>query len=229
MGKMQGKEMKILFNFASRSRPEKFRKVCANLMEMCESDNYQILAKIDYNDKRRNEYLHRFNGPMDKIIFKEGKSQSKIHAINRDIPQDGWDILVDVSDDFVFIKKGFDNIIRQHCGPDDCLHFPEPFATKENIKTPDNNIIIMACMGREYYQRFGYIFNPQYVSLFCDNELTEVAKKSGRYKFVNEDIFYHAHPSAGYGLPDKQTRFTENFWPIDKTTYDLRKLKGFPV
>lgn len=218
---------RILFNFASRSRPEKFRKVCVNIMELCESDNYEILAKIDFNDKRRADYLRKFSAPVDKIVFKEGKSLNKIHAINRDIPLNGWDIIVDVSDDFVFIKKGFDNIIREHCGPDDCLHFPEPFATRENSKTPENNIIIMACMGKDYFSRFNYIFNPVYVSLFCDDELTAVSKKLGRYKFVNEDLFFHAHPSAGYGLPDRQTRYTENFWPIDKVTYDQRKANRF--
>jgi hypothetical protein len=124
-----------------------------------------------------------------------------------------------VSDDFVFTKQGFDDIIREHCGPDDILNFPEPLAK--------GAIIIMAVMGIDYYKRFGYIFNPVYRSLFCDNELTEVATRLGRYKFVQEDIFYHAHPQAGYGKPDRQTLITEAFWNQDKRTYGKRVAVNF--
>lgn len=214
---------RILFNFASRSRPEKFKRVCRQIISLCVNHNYEILAKVDIDDEFLNQYTKY---PFVKYVI--DMSESKIHAINRDIPSKGWDILVDVSDDFVFIKKGFDNIIRHHCGPDDCVHFPEPFAAKSAKMSFNDNIIIMACMGKDYYKRFGYIYNPVYKSLFCDNELTAVAKITGRYKFINNQIFYHAHPAAGFGKADAQTKFTESFWTEDKNTYEHRKANGFP-
>lgn len=215
--------MRILFNFASRSRPEKFKRVCRQINSLCQGNNHKILAKVDTDDPEFNEY-----SAYNNVVIVPGLSDNKIHAINRDIPENGWDILVDVSDDFVFIKKGFDNVIRYHCGPDDCVHFPEPFAAKQAKMSFYDNIIIMAVMGRDYYNRFGYIYNPVYKSLFCDNELTAVAKLTGRYKFINNQIFYHAHPAAGFGKPDAQTKFTESFWAEDENTYKQRKSNGFP-
>lgn len=216
---------RILFNFASRSRPDKFKRVVRNIAGLVLSDNYEIVAKIDDDDPLKGQYV--FNNP--KVKFAYGLSENKIHAINRDIPKEGWDIIVDVSDDFVFSKKGFDNVIRKYCGPDDCLHFPEPFANKQSRLNRNDDIIIMAVMGKNYFDRFGYIFNPAYKSLFCDNELTAVAKLTGAYKLINQQIFYHAHPQAGFGKADEQTKFTESFWNEDGAVYNERKEKGFPV
>jgi hypothetical protein len=202
----------ILFNIASRSRPKKFNDLVRSIHELC-TQPFTILAKLDEDDPSLSEY--NLKGVTPAI----GTSTSKIDAINRDIPKSGWDILVDVSDDFVFVRQGFDDIIRLHCGWDDVVNFPEPFAK--------GRIVIMAVMGNKYYNRFGYIFNPVYMSLFCDDELTEVSKLTGAYKFVQEDIFYHAHPSAGYGKPDRQTVFTESFWNTDKKTFEKRKSENF--
>lgn len=202
----------ILFNFASRSRPEKFNKLVNQIHEYC-TQPFTILAKIDDDDPTRGMY------DLSRVIPVSGSSSSKIHAINRGIFPTGWDIIVDISDDFVFTRPGFDMLIREHCGPNDVLHFPEPFAK--------DRIIIMAVMGNEYYNRFGYIFNPVYMSLFCDDELTAVAKANGAYKFINEDIFRHEHPSAGYGKPDRQTMITEAFWKQDERVFRKRKEEGF--
>lgn len=201
----------ILFNFASRSRADKFNRLVASIHDMC-THPFTILAKVDEDDRKLPEY------DLGRVKAAIGKSESKIHAINRDIPKTGWDIIVDISDDFVFTNPQFDLIIRKHCGPNDVVHFPEKHVDR---------IIIMAVMGNEYYNRFGYIYNPVYKSLFCDDELTAVAKRDGAYKFVDEKLFYHAHPANGYGKPDVQTMKTEAFWKEDSRTYHRRLAEGF--
>lgn len=215
-------ERRILFNIASRSRPTKFIKLVAYIQSYVK-EPYSILAKIDSDDDRLHDYLH-----IAGIYYAIGKSENKIHAINRDIPKTGWDILVDISDDFVFTDPNFADIIREHCGPNDILKFPEPYADGQSKSNSGKEIIIMAVMGNEYYNRFGYIYNPAYKSLYCDNELTEVARRKGRLKVVNIPIFYHAHPAAGYGTKDAQTVYTESFNQEDKRTYLKRLGEGFP-
>lgn len=185
---------------------------------------FTILAKVDEDDPSLPAYL-----VTEGVMFAVGKSENKIHAINRDIPATGWDIIVDVSDDFVFTRKGFDDIIREHCGPDDYLHFPEPFADNEARIGKNERIVIMYCAGRDYFNRTGWIYNPVYLSLFCDNEGTAVAKLNGRYKEVNKQIFFHAHPAAGYGVQDEQTKRTEGLFYIDQETYKKRKKEGFKL
>lgn len=227
-------ESRILFSIASRSRPDKCSRVIDNIIELCDSDKYNIHRIIDLDDPMFNTYL---SNPKTKpsphpccLVTSCGKSISKIDAINR-MPANelNWDIVVDISDDFVITKKGFDNIIREHCGPDDYLHFPEPFAESQVIKGKNESIVIMYCAGRDYYNRTGWIYNPVYKSLCADNEGTAVARKLGRYKFVDEQIFYHAHPAAGYGKADAQTKYTESFWKEDHKTYNQRKELNFPL
>jgi len=211
----------ILFNFASRQRAPKFHAVVDYIKEFVKQP-YTILAKIDDDDPTKQQYLR------DNVQFAFGVSGSKIAAINRSIPETGWDILVNVSDDIEFTNPDFAEIIRYHCGPDDFLLFPEPFADNQAAKGKNERIAIMSVMGREYYNRDGYVYHPAYKSLFCDNEATAVARKRGRLKEIETPIFYHAHPAAGYGKPDALLKHTESFWNEDKKTYLQRKAAGFP-
>jgi hypothetical protein len=210
----------ILFNMASRSRPNKFKKLVSYIRTHC-TQPYLILAKIDDDDPGKDEYL------TPGVEYAFGLSGSKIAAVNRGIPKEGWDILVDVSDDFVFTNPFFDMIIRHHCGPDDFVCFSEPFMETQIRKGWNEEISIMHVCGVDYYNRFGYVYNPVYKSLFCDNENADVARKLGRFKKVNDKIFYHAHPAAGYPTMDAQYKHTDSFYYQDKAVYEKRKGEGF--
>lgn len=211
----------ILFNFASRSRPTQFKKVCSFILQHC-AQPYTIWAKVDTDDPALPYYKQQ-----DGVVFTEGFSKSKIHAINRNIPSTGWDILVNVSDDTVFTVPGFDKILRDNCGPDDFLLFPEPFMDSQVVKGKNERIPILSVMGVDYYNRDGYVYHPDYVSLFCDNEAGAVARIRGRLKEIEQTIFYHHHPAAGYGNKDAQYRKTESYWDRDKATYLRRKAINF--
>lgn len=207
----------ILYNFATRSRPEKFFKAMENIYGLSESKDFFILAKLDDNDSSNYERAKEF----PYCIVVSGYSKSKIHAINRGIITKGWDILVNMSDDMLFLKKGFDNIIREHCGPDDFVHFPDGHVNER--------LCTMSIMGKDYYDRFGYVYHPDYSSLWCDNEAQEVAKKLGRYKYVPQQIFEHQHPAHGRAQTDKQYKYTESFYWKDKEVYDRRKKMNFDL
>jgi hypothetical protein len=121
-----------------------------------------------------------------------------------------------------FIKAGYDiDIINAFEGNlDQFIHFPDG---RVNHLLPT-----MSIMGRTYYERFNYIYHPQYFSLWCDNEAMDVAKKLGKYKYVPERIFDHYHP-AWTGEPiDAQLRHTQGYYHIDEQTYIKRSAAGFP-
>lgn len=207
---------RILFNFASRSRPDKFAAVCTFINTHCKPP-FTIWAKVDIDDPCYDQYMQ-----IEDVMFNIGTSRNKVHAINRGLPSDGWDILVNVSDDIVFTDPAFADIIRAYCEPDDFLLFPEPFADGQVIKGKNERIAIMSVIGNAYYNRDGYVYHPDYKSLFCDNEATTVARERGCLKEVEAKIFYHAHPSAGYKTNDAQYKRTEAFWNEDKATYYRR-------
>jgi len=78
----------------------------------------------------------------------------------------------------------------------------------------------MAIMGREYYLRDNYIYNPVYKSLFCDNEQMEVAKMRGRYKYIKTRLFDHNNPMHGLAEKDALHMKTIADFKEDKATFE---------
>lgn len=218
--------MKILYNFASRSRPDKFMSAIENINSLSRHSDYTILCKIDLDDVETLAGIaHR---ELPNVLFAFGTSLSKVHAINRHIAKvPEWDILVNMSDDMVFLKEGFDlDIIEGFISDDDtfdknlCLHFPDGYA--------NDRLIIMSILGRDYYDRFGYVYHPEYKSLWCDNEQTAVAKSLGVYKFIDKQIFSHEHPAKNPLIQmDEQYRHTESFHTEDFVTFQKRQANNF--
>lgn len=211
--------MKILFKITTRSRPANAIRAVHSILSNVDSNNFEILISVDEDDYPTIEKLNVL-APHSQIRIIKGVSKNKVDAINRDMDKAGdWDILVNVSDDQVFTEKGFDTVIRESfITLDECLHFPDG-NTKE--------LITMAIMGRKYYERFNYIYHPEYVSLWCDNEMMEVAKKLSCYRFVNQNIFLHLHPAFGKAPNDLQYMNTESYYRIDEQTFLKRKANNF--
>jgi hypothetical protein len=165
-----------------------------------------------------NELIEIYKQPFVRVCV--GSSKNKIDAINRDVPKIGWDILVNLSDDQIFTKRGFDEVIAQ-CGKDEFLHLPDGHVN-ELLPT-------MSVMGYDYYKRFNYIYHPDYVSLWCDNEAMDVAKQLGCYKYVNELVFDHLHPAWTGETPDAQLLHTQSLYRRDERVYIKRRSLGFPI
>lgn len=214
----------ILINFASRSRPQKFHSCIENIAE-CFTD-YFILAKIDSDDPFFKKYVDRAYPEVRQVI---GKGKSKVYAINNGVPDEGWDILINTSDDIKWLPGAGEEIQKQ-MEADTFLHFPEVYADGQAKKKGNRNTIsVVSIMDKIYYDRTKNVYNPAYKSLWCDNEATEVARKLGRYKFVDKYIFQHIHPVAGYGKKDELLRYTESFYKVDKETFLTRQGNNFDL
>lgn len=215
--------MRILYNFPSRSRPAKALSCIDNITYTSKTSNYKILLKIDEDDFTCNcdEFINSASR-YENVEIKIGTSKNKIHAINRDIPEDGYDLLLTMSDDMFFIKKGFDEAVRNSfIGFDGLVHFPDQVAGQRLITYP--------MMSKKYYERFGYVYHPDYVSVYCDHEQQEVAKILGCYKFVDVNILEHRHSIWGFGEPDELLQKTENpvTYARDRRTLDYRRSINF--
>ena len=218
--------MKILFKFATRSRPEKFKKCVENIRSMvADKNNYLIVVSADTDDESMKN-IEIENDNLD-IVFFFGQSLSKIHAVNRDIDhfkEAQWDILINTSDDMHFVQKGFDDIIRQ----DMAANFPDTDGVLHyNDGNQKSNVMTLSILGRKYYDRFGFIYHPDYTSLWSDVEATEVAYMMGKYKYMGDDkiLFRHFHPAWGLAQYDEQYRQTESqeLWVKDKAVIDSHR------
>lgn len=216
--------LKILYKLTTRSRPEWAKRAIMSILDNEVNDNRIIMLTADVSDETMThpEMLEWISQKGCHLCF--GNSKSKIYAINRDINEMtkwyDWDILVNLSDDQVFIEKGFDEVIRNSFegNTDQVLHFPD-----------GNNdaLMTMSIIGRLYFERDGYIYHPDYISLWCDNEAQEVAKKRKCYKFVNQRIFNHLHPAYGKAIFDEQYKNTESYYHKDELTYRKRESINF--
>lgn len=216
--------MKILFKFPTRSRPEKFFATLNNIIEnLTDLESYQISATVDSNDHTMNtpEIIERTSKLGVKMDW--GYSRGKIDACNRNVDMSySWDILVLMSDDMWFLKKGFDEEIREDFrrnGLDRLIHYHDGHATGLIVSIP--------VMGREYYNTYNYIYHPAYVSLFCDDELFAVASRTGKLIMSPRKIVEHRHHTWGFGESDAQLKHTESFYHIDYATFQRRKRQNF--
>lgn len=216
--------MKILFKYTSRSRRSNFlRGYDSILNKIANREDYHVLISVDGDDQSM------FPLPVldGNHTFVVGRSKNKIDAINRDLNEFDYDfdILINMSDDMIFTKKGFDDIIRAEFYNDfnQYVHY--------NDGNQKCNVCTMHIVGRNYYDRFKYIYHPDYISLWCDVENDIVAKQLGCYKYMGDNLqlFKHLHPAWGLAPQDALSIKTEDraLWIADEITFNKRKIKNF--
>lgn len=200
-----------------------------SIIDHAASREFRILCSLDLDDPSLPEYLRVVDAlgePNMRVCL--GSSVSKIDAINRDVQEheEPWDVIIVMSDDMVFTQQGFDDLIRRAFsnGLDQFVHF--------NDGNQGSNLCTMSIMGRDYYQRFNYVYHPSYISLWCDVEAQEVAKALGRYVYMGDEvrILKHLHPDFGLAPNDNRYETTNNFVlaSLDEEMFRLRKAADFP-
>ena len=222
------KPLKILVKFPTRERPEQFLKVLNLLNEKAtDRDNITYLISFDKDDPTMtSEITTKAQNAIEHLALFTGTSNNKIHACNRDIVWlRKWDIVVLMSDDMIPQIEGWDEIIRQamtkyYPDTDGCLWFNDGY---------QDRICTLCIIGRTYYDRFGFIYHPDYNSLFCDNEFTEVAKGLDKMTYFTTVLFKHEHfANNAKTVRDKLYDRNEAYFNLDKDIYEKRKAQGFP-
>jgi len=226
---------KILIKFASRSREQKFFTCLDNIFNnVIDKENFCVLVSLDiddismYNQNTLNRLSTYLNEYPNNLIVKFATSKNKIDAINRDVNEIkerfNFDILINFSDDMLWTRHGFDEVIREKFK----LHFPD---TNGNLHFNDGytkeRLCTMSIIGRKYYDKYNYIYHPSYISLWCDNEYTIVAKNQQKMVYFEELIFVHNHPSNVGGIVDEQLKKTESFAEVDYNNFMNRQKNNF--
>ena len=219
--------MKLLIKFPTRNRKNKFFTVLKQYQKLCEDiDNTFFLITLDNDDEEMNSpEVSDIFSTFKNIKYVYGDSHSKVHAINRDIEMvNDWDIVILASDDMTPKVKGYDNIIRNkmreyYPDTDGILWF--------NDGHQGNKLNTLSILGKKYYDRFNYIYHPEYKSVWSDNEFMEIGKILGKQTYFDEVIIEHEHPDWGYGKRDiiHQVNFKNE--SHDRNLYVTRKSNNF--
>lgn len=230
--------MKILVKFPTRGRPEQFLRVLRGMVLMsADPENIKYLISIDDDDQTMTESVFKDAYSITTgIRFVNGTSKTKMEAINRDMdkPQPVWDIVLLASDDMIPQVQGWDEVIRKGFLIDS-LENSATIPGKHSVSLDQalwffdghqHRICTLVVMGRTRYERFGYLYHPSYISLWCDNEWTEVNQP----KKFDQILFKHEHPAWGGAVPmDALYQRNEAFFERDRMNYERRKQLNFPI
>lgn len=212
--------MNILVQLPTRERPKRLMEAF-NAMKSNQVGQVSYRFPVDNDDTTIPWYwLNQYGTAVP------GPRVSKIEACNRGLPgDDHWDIVVLASDDMVCQVKGWDEIIRHDMSKhfphtDGCLWYPD--GKQENLCT-------LAVMGRKAFDQDGYIYRPEYLSLWADTEWTDVWNSRGKLWKSDQTLFSHLHPGWGTAKMDKLYRTNNALDRQDHDTYERRKALNFPA
>jgi len=218
--------MKLLIKFPTRGRKNKFFNVLNKYHKKLSGKNeVNFLITLDEDDSDMNNsdsisILNTFKNTS--YIF--GKSKSKIDAVNRDLDEfTDWDIVLLASDDMIPQENGYDDVIinemsKNFSDTDGVLWFAD--GNRKDLNT-------LCILGKKYYDRFNYIYNPEYKSTWCDNEFTDIANKLNKQVFIDRVIIKHEHPDWGFGGRDTIHNLNVTNEEHDKSVYFKNKSINF--
>lgn len=222
----------ILIKYASRGRRDRFFDGMETIYNLCvQPERLRVLISCDLDDTEmcNDEVKERISKyPNAYIVY--GESTSKISATNRDfdlMPNEwkNWDIVCNFSDDQRWSILGWDDMIRadfQQVSPD-FSHYMAYLDTDTN-----GALSTLYIAGRTWYDRFKFIYNPEYLSLFADNEVEDVAKIYNKYHYTGYTIYKHLLPSYGHLPEDAMFRQQQEIgYSVDMATYNERKANNF--
>lgn len=216
-----------LFKFPSKGRPERFFISLDSIVDnIVDKDYYHVACTLDEDDLTMNnpEIIERINSyPNTSIQW--GASTSKINAVNRSMPDIPFDIIINMSDDMVFNLYGFD----VHIGVDMLTHFPNFDGL---LHYPDQDakefLATMYIAGVNFYMKFGFIYDPNFRSVWCDNLIQTVAIYLEKYKYCGYQINLHLNPAYGHLPKDEMFERQQSEWNYDQALHDGIILKGIP-
>jgi len=224
--------MQLLIKLPTRQRPQKALDLTEKYIEMI-SGNRMVYFVISThaNDATMNttevndrvvELAKLAADKNVRLTHVRHDGTTKVHAYNSDPHVDQWDIQIATSDDMVPLIQGYDEQIVAAMS----ARFPN---TKGVIHFNDgfSKLMTLPIVGRGWYDQFGYIYNPEYTSLFCDNEMEEVAKRLGQYHYEPRLIIRHEHPIHVHKPYDALMKHTESFYDADQAIFRARKRKQF--
>jgi hypothetical protein len=220
--------MRILLKCPTRSRPERVRKTLSVYRRFAnhpELIGVAVSCDVDDDSMKETSELQRVLSGFAWNRIYYGTNRTKIQACNANMNEIDyeWDIVVLVSDDMVPQIRGYDDVIRNEF----LAGFPDTNGILwANDGCQGDRLNTLCIFGREFYKRQGFIYNPEYKSLFCDTELTDQCRSQYKNicRYIPYCIIRHEHPGTGFRQTmDKLYEINQKYWNEDMYTYIRRK------
>lgn len=218
----------LLITMATRGRPQQCIRNLNNLYKHLSYEvPYRILITCDIDDKSMNtEDMRRRLEGYPNLEFNFSDNKTKIEASNRNIADYEFDILLAIHDDMQAMVKGFDKIIVDTM----VKNFPD----FDGVLNLNDGFVGAQCntipvVGRKFYDRFGYLYNPEYSALVANLELTYVSKILKKECVVDQVLIRHNHPAWNAGSHDDIYKRSADQYDKDLQTFTQRRERGFDI
>ncbi len=217
--------MKLLIKFPTRVRARKFLNVLSKYVRLLEDKSTPIIVSCDSDDySMKEEFVTEVIGQYKNVTMQFNNNNTKIEAINHNMDTFDFDIVLLASDDMVPRIKGFDRIIKEKM----MAHYPDTDGVLWfNDGYKGDKLNTLCILGKKYFDRFGYIYNPEYKSVWCDNEFMDVSNLLDKVTYFDDVIIRHEHPDWGFGSNDSIHMTNVKNESSDRLTYERRKQQNF--
>lgn len=210
--------MKISIIHPSRSRPEIAYETACKWLARSDGKVEYILS-LDHDDPLLEHYSDVFTSTLG-VYRLYHNNKSAIDAINAGAKFSEGDLLIVVSDDFD-CPEHWDTLLLTALADkwDFC------------VKTDDGiqpTLMTLPIVDRIYYNRFGYIYHPDYLHMESDVEMTAVAHMLGRNIYVPL-LFQHNHYSRGLSVKDAISVKNDSTYGQGKEVLNRRLQNNFGI
>lgn len=221
--------MKISILHATRRPNEALNAINNWLFNASMKYPIEYILSIDSDDKACYDYSEYLEYPDFKII--RNHNRSAVDAFNNAAKVATGDLFVCISDDFIsFLNWDLALLAGIHWDPVN-LFLQIDRKTDYIVKTQDGiqpTLITLPIMDRTYYNRFGYIYHPDYQHMFCDQEMTAVGHMLG--KVITLDLtFEHLHYTTGKSPKDAINCKNDNTWVQGEALFNDRLSFNFGI
>lgn len=152
--------------------------------------------------------------PQDRVIWNTGR-RCYVDGVNLAAQASSGAILIVNADDQYPCEKWDEKVLNilYETGNDDRMGLPDSiggdFVISVSTNTPqehERHIMVMPILSRERYERFGWVFYPEYESMYADNDFAAMAKRDGCIIDARHLVFPHKHWINGQRSQDEQDR-----------------------
>lgn len=184
-------------------------------------DTIEYIVSIDDDDDQIECYKQWCipNG----IILISNKNRSLVDACNNAAKIATGDCFLVLSDDFLTPPR-WNEKLKERIDRD-------MYGILVNDGISDGDIMSLPIMSKTLYERIGYIYHPEFFSLFADNALLDVVKKLECLIDCRHLLFEHMHYIVGKSKIDETyQRENSNYaYTNGKLVYDKLKARNYDL
>lgn len=193
---------KISLLHATRGRPQKAIDTMWNWLNAADkAEQIEHIFAIDDDDK---ETLSAAKGLRHVVVPAGGGC---VRAWNAAAEISRGSVLVQLSDDWI-PKLGWDTEILEAIGD-----LEKEYVLQISDGNREDDLLCMAILTRARYEKQGYVFYPEYKSMYSDDEFTFRAFSDGVVIRAKHIVFKHDHPFFKTGKLDADKTYAESNSP----------------